>query len=101
MATLEPDHLGRNGYSYARGEFPNTAEEPGKNTKNIHIEIRSVTTRAFPLGQEPKTLARQLPKSYKTQRIYVKLCGEQYAKTCLEYSPMSPSPVAPLACGRV
>ena len=33
MATLEPDHLGRNGYSYARGEFPNTAEEPGKNTK--------------------------------------------------------------------
>ena len=33
MATLEPDHLGRNGYSYARGEFPNTAEEHCKNTK--------------------------------------------------------------------
>ena len=32
-------------------------------------------------------LARQLTKSYETQRIYVKLRGEQYANTYFEYPP--------------
>ena len=50
MATLEPDHLGRNSYSYARGEFPNTAEEPGKNTKKHTYRDKVGHDTCVPIG---------------------------------------------------
>ena len=66
-------------------ECPTRTASPTRICPTIVLRkgLKLITKSNMLLG--PGQLARQLTNSHETQRIYVKLRGEQPANTCLEY----------------